>query len=194
MPTSKESDLTTAVLLYAVRCLDEGDQLALRAMQFGPKEVDALQQLNITDLCRTGTFRGHCLQVQLDREVFWHLVARLRQQRESDHLQLTLMQADAPQDMMRALFGLGSKEYARWRRLLGFTAAVGRPSEPDEEPAHTLWLAWQARAGDDGEVSLTAEDYLALKDATGLELRTIWCLTQRWTAYGNPEGESADDH
>jgi hypothetical protein len=162
-------------------------------MQFGPREVDALQQLNITDLCRTGTLRGHCLQVQLDREVFWHLVERLRQQRESDQLQHALIQADAPQEMMRSLFGLGSKEYARWRRLLGLTAAVGRPCEPDEEPAHALWLAWQAKAEDDGEVLLTGEDYLALKDTTGLELRTIWSLTQRWATYGNPEGEPADD-
>jgi len=193
MPTSKESDLTAAVFLYAVRCLVEGDQLALRDMQFGPKEVDALQQLNITDLCRTGNLRGHCLQVQLDRDVFWRLVDRLRQQRESDQLQHALMQADAPQDMMRGLFGLSSKEYARWRRLLGFTAAVGRPCEPAEEQANALWLAWQAHAGDDGEVSLTGEDYRALKDATGLELRTIWSLTQRWATYGNPEGEPTDD-
>lgn len=193
MPTSKESDLTAAVLLYAVRCLAEGDQLALRAMQFGPKEVDALQHLNITDLYRTGTLRGHCLQVQLDRDVFWHLVERLRRQRESDQLQHALMQADTPQEMMRSLFGLGSKEYARWRRLLGFTAAVGRPCEPDEGQANALWLAWQARAGEDGEVLLAGEDYLALRDSTGLSVRTIWCLTQRWAAYGNPEGESADD-
>ena len=193
MSTSKESDLTAAVLLYAVRCLAEGDQLALRAMQFGPREVDALQHLNITDLYRAGTLRGHCLQVQLDREVFWHLVERLRQQRVSDQLQNALMQADAPQEMMRSLFGLGSKEYARWRRLLGFTATVGRPSEPDEEPANALWLAWQAKANDDGEVILAGEDYLSLRDSTGLTLRTIWCLTQRWNTYGNPEGESADD-
>ena len=81
MQTNKEADLTTAVLMYAVRCLAEGDQLALRSMQFGPKEVDALQQLNISDLYRVETLRGHCLEVNLNREVFWHLVARLRQER-----------------------------------------------------------------------------------------------------------------
>lgn len=193
MSTSKESDLTAAVLLYAVRCLIEGDQLALRAMQFGPKEVEVLQQLNIADLYRTDNLRGHCLQVQLDRVVFWQLVERLRQQRESDQLQQTLLQADAPQEMMRSLFGLGAKDYARWRRLHGFTAAVGRPSEPDEEPAHALWLAWQALAGDDGDRALTGEDYLELRDSTGLTLRTIWCLTQRWATYGNPEGEPTND-
>jgi hypothetical protein len=40
---------------------------------------------------------------------------------------------------------------------------------------------------------LSAQDYLALRDSTGLTLRTIWCLTQRWVAYGNPEGEPGDD-
>ncbi|MFT6665079.1 MAG: hypothetical protein ACJA05_001935, partial [Porticoccus sp.] len=42
MSSNKEADLTTAVLLYAMRCLAEGDQQALRAMNFGPKELDAL--------------------------------------------------------------------------------------------------------------------------------------------------------
>ena len=32
MSSNKEADLTTAVLLYAMRCLAEGDQQALRAM------------------------------------------------------------------------------------------------------------------------------------------------------------------
>ena len=44
MSATKEAELTTAVLLYAVRCLAEGDQHALRAMNFGAKEVEALHE------------------------------------------------------------------------------------------------------------------------------------------------------
>lgn len=33
---TKESELVMAVLLYAIRCLAEGDQHALRGMNFGP--------------------------------------------------------------------------------------------------------------------------------------------------------------
>ena len=51
---TKEADLVTAVLLYAMRCLAEGDQHALRAMQFGPKEIEALRELNLADLYRVG--------------------------------------------------------------------------------------------------------------------------------------------
>ena len=43
MATTKEADLTTSVLIYAIRCLAEGDQSALRAIGFGPREIDALQ-------------------------------------------------------------------------------------------------------------------------------------------------------
>ena len=52
MSSNKEADLTTAVLLYAMRCLAEGDQQALRAMNFGPKELDALKEMNLADLYR----------------------------------------------------------------------------------------------------------------------------------------------
>ena len=36
---TKESELVMAVLLYAIRCLAEGDYHALRGMNFGPEEV-----------------------------------------------------------------------------------------------------------------------------------------------------------
>jgi hypothetical protein len=188
MQTNKEADLTTAVLMYAVRCLAEGDQLALRSMQFGPKEVDALQQLNISDLYRVETLRGHCLEVNLNREVFWHLVARLRQERESEELQQRLLKADAPLELMSVLFGMSSREYTRWRRLLTLAPAVGRPAEAEEDQAHALWHAWCRRMGDDDEVHLSGEDFLELREATGLGVRIIWSMTQRWAEYGNPEG------
>ena len=48
---TKEADLVTAVLLYAMRCLAEGDQYALRGMRFGPQEVEALFCGGITQTC-----------------------------------------------------------------------------------------------------------------------------------------------
>ena len=45
MEGTKEADLITAVLMYAIRCLAEGDQAALRDMQFGIKEIEALRTL-----------------------------------------------------------------------------------------------------------------------------------------------------
>jgi len=188
MAASKEADLITAVLIYAIRCLGEADQSALRAMGFGPREIDALQRLNIADLYHVEAIRAHCLRVDLNREVFWHMVEHIKQLRASEELQQTLIKADAPQEMMQALFGVSAKEYTRWRRLMTLEPAVGRPAEPDEDTEHALWKAWKARVkGEDAEL-LTAEDYLALKADTDVELRAIWHLTRRWAQYGNPEG------
>jgi hypothetical protein len=188
MATSNEADLITAVLLYASRCLEEADQSALRAMGFGPKEIDALQHLNIADLNRLKALRAHCLRVDLNREVFWYMVEHIKRLRASEELQQTMIKADAPQEMMQALFGLSAKEYTRRRRLMTLEPAVGRPAEPDEDTEHALWKAWKARVkGEEAEL-LTAEDYLALKADTDVELRAIWLLTRRWAKYGNPEG------
>lgn len=36
MDGTKEADLITAILMYAIRCLAEGDHAALRSMNFVP--------------------------------------------------------------------------------------------------------------------------------------------------------------
>lgn len=185
MFSNKEADLTTAVLLYAMRCLAEGDQQALRTMNFGPKELDALREMNLADLYRADALRVHCLKIDLNREVFWPMLAHLRHQRESEELQRTLIVADAPLDMMQQLFGMSSREYTRWRRLLTLAPSVGRPPELGESDTHTLWYAWQEQVRAQTEGALTAADYLTLHRETGVGLRCIWALVQRWEAYGD---------
>ena len=189
MSSNKEADLTTAVLLYAMRCLAEGDQQALRAMNFGPKELDALKEMNLADLYRADTLRVHCLKIALDRTVFWPMLDNLRHQRESDDLQRELLVADAPLEMMQQLFGWSSREYTRWRRLLTLAPSVGRPPELNETDTHALWYAWQERIEAREQNALSATDYLDLQEQTGIGLRSIWALVQRWETYG--EGLSA---
>ncbi len=186
MSTSKESDLIMAVLMYAMRCLAEGDQLALRAMNFGPKEMDALKAMNLSDLHRADALRAHCLLINLNRDVFWPMMDHLRHQRESEELQQTLIAADAPQEMMHSLFGLGSREYSRWRRLLTVAPAVGRPPELAEPDTHRLWYVWRERVeACEEDAVLTGEDYLALHQETHIGLRAIWVMSQRWYEFGD---------
>ncbi|MGE0484228.1 MAG: DUF2857 domain-containing protein [Gammaproteobacteria bacterium] len=182
---TKEADLVTAVLLYAMRCLAEGDQHALRAMRFGPREIEALRELNLADLYRVGALQAHCLSIALDREVFWPMIANLRASREAEELQRDLIQADAPLEMMRSLFGVGSREYTRLRRMLAVDPAVGRPPEPDEETGHRLWRALSARLESVGEEALDPKEYLAVQEESGASMRAVWNLVQRWLEYGD---------
>ena len=188
MSSNKEADLTTAVLLYAMRCLAEGDQQALRAMNFGPKELDALKEMNLADIYRADALRVHCLQIGLNRDVFWPMLEHLRHQRESEDLQRKLLASDAPLEMMQQLFGLSSREYTRWRRLLTLAPSVGRPAELNEPDTHALWYAWQELQEKQERSTLSAADYLELQQQTHIGLRAIWVLVQRWEAYG--EGSS----
>jgi hypothetical protein len=80
MQGTKESDLVTAVLMYALRCLAEGDQIALRNMNFGPHEIEALREMTLADLYRVESLRAHCLSIALNREVYWPMMDHLRQQ------------------------------------------------------------------------------------------------------------------
>ena len=190
---TKESDLVMAVLLYAIRCLAENDQHALRGMNFGPNEVAALRDVSLADLYRAGSLRAHCLDVQLDRDVYWRMLERLRDERQREELQRDLIEADAPLEMMRSLFGVGAREYTRLRRLLTADPAVGRPPDPDEAASHALWHAWSERTKDDPSASLTGEDYLALGVQTGVSMRAIWQLTRRWAEEGAGAYDSAGE-
>ena len=83
---TKESELVMAVLLYAIRCLAEGDYHALRAMHFGPKEVAALREINLADLYRAGSLQSHCLDIRLNQAVYWPMLNHLRRAREIEEL------------------------------------------------------------------------------------------------------------
>ena len=191
---TKESELVMAVMLYAIRCLSENDQHALRDMNFGPEEVAALRELNLADLYRAGSLQAHCLDIRLNRDVYWPMLAHLRRERESEELQRDLVQADAPLEMMRSLFGVGSREYTQLRRMLAVEPGVGRPPEPDDETAHRLWHALSARLNPDSGDAIDPSAYLAVHHETGASLRAIWNLAQRIREYGDvyaPSEQSA---
>ena len=73
--------------------------------------------------------------------------------------------------------------------LRGVDPAVGRPPEPDEVTSARLWHAWSSRTEADASDLLTPETYLDIHAETGLSLRAIWALTQRWAQYGNLTGQ-----
>ncbi len=188
MEGTKEADLVTAVLLYAMRCLAEGDQAALRHMNFGVKEIESLRELRVADLYRVESLRAHCLDIALNRQVYWPMIDHLAQQREMEDTIQTLIVADAPQEMMQVLFGLNQRDYTRLRRSLLVDPTVGRPCELDDASSQALWKSWSERADDDASGLLNPQRYLELHEETALSVRAIWHQTQRWAEYGNLNG------
>ena len=190
MQGTKEADLVIAVLMYAMRCLAEGDQTALRNMNFGVREIDALRDMRVADLYRIESLRAHCLEIALNRDVYWPMIQNLAEQRTMEDTIQTLITADAPQEMMLILFGLNQRDYTRLRRTLLVDPAVGRPPELDEESSHRLWDAWSDLADGEETGLLMPAQYLDIHRQTGLAMRAIWNQTQRWAQYGNLNGQA----
>jgi hypothetical protein len=184
MWTNKDAELTSAVLRYAVRCVNDGDQAALRRMNFGPKEVKALREMNLADLDYIDRFRAQCLNIELDREVYWPMISQLKARRESEELQKALIMADAPQEMMTSFFGMSGREYARLRRILMVETVIGRPREPTQDDLEKLWSVWKNHLAAGENTFLPPETYLAVSQESGVSLRAIWSQTRRWEAYG----------
>ncbi len=178
MTSSKEAELITAVMTYALRCLQEGDQGALRDMHFGPAEVQALQGVSLGDLCHLESIRSHCLKVALNRDVYWPMLTQLKFLRESENLQHELISVDAPLDMMQTFFGMSGREYAKLRRTLLVKIASGRPAEPSDAEIEQIWKAWRQRGEKLRDGLLPPEEYLHMHRETNLSLRAIWRQTR----------------
>lgn len=186
MTSNKESELTAAVLKYALRCLLEGDLVALRNMSFQPRDVEALREMNLADLCYIESLRTPCIKITLDREAYRQMIAVVRKRRESGDLQKALISADASQEMMQTFFGTRARAYVRLRRTLMAKTSTGRPPEPDEEQTQRLWDAWKRHIEGSEESPLSPQDYLAIHEETGIPLRAVWSQISRWTEYGRP--------
>lgn len=191
MSRTKEADLVLAVLVYAIRSLAEGDLEALREMDFGPRELKALEEVELADLHRADTLRAHCLKITLNRDVFLPMLHRLHTLQKAERMKRMLLSADAPLDMMRRLFGMSQRSYSNWRRALVVEGATGRPPVPDEDKADRLWDAVQDRLADREKKVLTPGDFLELAEETGLGLRVIWRSVKRWEKWGRAESRRA---
>lgn len=177
---TKEGELLAAVMLYATRCLGEGDLFALRGMGFEPKDLEALATMNVGDLQRAGSLSAHCFNIRLDAPLFRRMIEIVADMREKEALQRALVRADAPLDMMRALFRMASRDYTRLRQALDVASGVGRPAELDDDMANRLWRTLQGRLRADRERPLEPSEFLAVHDECGVPLRALWNCAQRW--------------
>lgn len=181
MIKTKEAELTSAVLLYAIRCIAEGDYAALRQMHMGDREIDEMKRIGIRDLYHAGSLRSHCVSIQLNKDVFWSMIRYMRTQTETDDVLQTIIDKDAPFELVRNFYGLSTREYTRRRRAGTGLTSAGRPQEPTDEEADRLWDEWNAIEDKDANGRLsTPNGYLKLSDELGISLRSVWLLTERW--------------
>ena len=187
--SGKDADLLTAGFVYVARCLVEGDTDALRRMGLGWPELRALNRLGLGDLLRLvrQASAGPFLELRFDRSAFQRQLERLEARRQTEDRLLALLQGDAPQAMLHDLFGTTLKEYYGYRQLLGLgPCAERRPRAPDDATLRAVRQAWQAQGLDRSAEVPQPEQYLALHQATGISLRTIWPLAREWTANRAP--------
>ena len=169
----KTGDFVLALVIYAMRCIEDGETETLARMGFGPMEVESIAGLRFGDLKRIESLRTHCLDIRVDRDAFAEMIRGIRSDGLSTEWEHALIRADAPFDMMRRLFGTTTRAYTRLRHLFG-VSSVGRPREPTEAQAVALWRAINGRLGDSSRKILLPADYLAISRECAVPLRTVW--------------------
>ena len=174
----KAGDFVAALVIYAMRCVQDGETETLARMGFGPAEVASLAGLRFGDLKRIEKLRSHFLDIRVDRAAFADLIRRIHSDGFSTEWEHALICAEAPFEMMRCLFGTTTRGYTNLRQLFG-VSSVGRPREPTDAEAATLWRLIVRRLRTSGREALLPADYLAISQQCGVPLRTVWRESKR---------------
>lgn len=174
----KAGDFVVALVIYAMRCVEDGETDALVRMGFGPAEIESLAGLRFGDLKRIERLRNHCIDIRVDREAFAEMIRGIRGDGVSTEWEHALIRADAPFDMMRRLFGTTNRGYRKLRQLFG-VSSVGRPREPTEAESVAVWQMIDSRLRASRREFLQPAEYLAISRECALPLRTVWRESRR---------------
>ena len=176
---SKVGDFVVALVVYTMRCIEDGETERLVRMGFGPAEVEELAALRFGDIQRMERLESHCLDIKVDRGAFADMIRRIRTDGRSTEREHALIRVDAPLEMMRRLFGTSGREYTRLRQLYE-VASTGRPREATEEEEGRLWKVLARRVGTADDGVLPPAEYVAISEECGIPLRTVWREWKRW--------------
>ena len=186
--TSHELNLT--LLQFVANRLRDRDTTVLKSMGFGPAEIEALGELKLNEFAALGRrMPDHLMRVELDRKAF-HLMLEQTQRdtRQQIEITLQLLRCDASHEMMRRLFGIGSRDFAQLRNTLELPPIVGRPSHPTEEEARNIWDIWSGLGLQHPSIA-SPEQWLQVVQQCGLSAGLVWRLIWKWYE----EDDDADD-
>ena len=175
---NKAGDFVVALVVYAMRCIEDGDTKRLIRMGFGAAEVEELAALRFGDIQRIERLESHCLDIKVDRRAFAEMIRRIRTDGRSQEWERRLIRSDAPLDMMRSLFGTNSREYTRLRELYE-VSTTGRPREPTEQEEARLWPVLARRVDGAPDGVLPPAEYITISEELGIPLRVVWRESKR---------------
>lgn len=143
-------------------------------MGLNQHHIKTLLGFDVTVFERTTSVAHHGLQVTMQDGLITEALQRVTEDRQDDDLATELVALGAPRAMIIALFGWSTQRYQLERVKLG-RHDQGRPKAPSEAEEHAVWYAWQQQAN----VTI-GERYRTVAKATGVNVGTIWRLTQDW--------------
>ncbi len=178
---TKEAELFTSVLLYTLRCIAEGDHIALQNMGLSIADAEQLRKINLLELFYIDSLRTHCLNISFNRAALPRMINFMVSQQKNDQKLQRILDHDAPYNMVAHFFGLPNGEYTRRRKSRIGMTLVGRAQELNDQQFDKLVYLWKHIKEKDSCGRLhNAEDYVDLAEKTGASLRSVWTTTERW--------------
>lgn len=174
--TSHEPQLAYQVLLYAISALRNGNLSAIKNLDLTAEEIEQISHLNVKSLHYFASLSEHFLSIQTDHDTFQRMLDHVSREMEQDKLIDTLIQHEAPINMMIDLFGLSSSEYVKRQTLLGITSpGAGRPPALSEKTQLRVWDEWKKH-----DALAEPERFLTIAQTLNLPIRSIWSQIHAW--------------
>ncbi len=181
MAINKEAELMNSIIVFFQRCEEEGDYNALNEMGFGPSEVRALASLSIADALRLSSTQSHFLTIRLNRKIYWRMIDYVLREKAKEAVIDELISCDAPLKMIRALTGMGNKQFNLKRRQLDLPPLpAGRPPRPSLEVEKSVWNAVEETL--QRVPNFGPQEFLDIFDSLKRQVsfRVIWSLVVEW--------------
>src|ERR1044071_2083223 len=102
---------------YILNMAVSGDSNALREFGFLPEDIPQVMSLSVREALYMEEHLALYMQVIVDREIFWQVMAMARAHSQSETLEEDLIRHGAPASLMRELCGLSAADTAQKRTM-----------------------------------------------------------------------------
>ena len=154
----------------------DGDQNAVARAGITTDNARRLMNLHAPELLALIQANASFIQFKIDNAVLNLLLQEIDRSRSRHQTANTLIESDAPLDMIRHFYPhIQRHQYGLQRRLSGLnTAPQGRTRSPDEELEMEISIAWFHQVKD--QDNPTPEDYLNVHHTSQAPIRQIWAM------------------
>lgn len=176
------NELLTTLVVYIGRLAAAGQCQLLREIGLSRQQIEKVKTLSLAEMNELSSLGARFMDIKVDAASLETALAVLDRKLEEKRLTERLLLAGACYPVMKDLTGMETREFVALRQQLGLAnTGNGRAAKPDAASQHRICQSWVASARE----ADPKRRLLAVHEATGLPIRTLWPVINAWERQGD---------